>query len=1017
MNRRKQEKEIPLLIPILLIVVLVGIVIYGVYNYFKNKADLPDDTEPTVVENDSNNVVLSFDKSRYSCVEGETFEVKIYTSENAGEIAAYSSTKDEVVTLETGNASDAYCVGCTVAKVECKSVGTAEIKVTTDNDYKATANISVLSSEVETDESKILFDKSSYACKVGEKLNARITVLGEDVNKVTYSSSDKNIATIDKKSINGENINVQITCKKDGNVTLNAKTEKGLETESSVIVKLATAQSGGQNQSTSPSEGTTIDQSIGSGTITFDQSSFSCEEGEKLTTTITAGGSLNSRVESYTSSNTSIATIEKHPTISVKCMNCIAVQITCKKAGDVTLTAKSNEGVQTTAKVKVKSVEEQIFFNKTDYTCKAGEKISATITALGNFRTKVPAVESFKSENEEIAGIIKHPDYNIKCMNCIAVQINCNKAGTTALSAVSTTGAKGRATVTVTEAEKAKISFDKSSYTCVAGEKIDTTITAIGSGDKVETVASYTSSNTAVATIEKNPDISIKCINCLAVRITCKKSGSVTLTAKSSSGAKGTSTVKVTAPKQNTVTFDKTSYACHVGEQITTQVRVNNNSNNIETIKSYTSSNTDVATIVKHPTLAVNCINCVVVQITCKGAGTATLTAKASGGTTGTSSIKVSPTAEKVAFEKTKYTCNPGDKITTTIKTTGVFGARIASYTSSDTNIASVEKHPTLAVDCVNCVAVQITCKKSGNVTLTAKSSTGAKGTSTVSVMGTTPKVSYEKSSYNCTPGEQITTLVRAEGSVGARVTGYTSNNPNVATVEKHPTLAVECINCVAVQITCKSAGTATLSATSSDGAKGTASVSVSGSTTKVYYEKSSYACTPGQKITTLVKTEGNYAAHVASYTSNNPNVATVEKHPTLAVDCVNCVAVQITCKSAGTATLSATSSDGAKGSSTVSVTSGVPVEKISFDKMGYSCKVGDKITATITAEGSEASRVESYSSGDTTIATIVKHPTITPKCINCEMVEIACKKVGMTTVTATSNKRAKMTVTVNVTE
>ena len=1015
MNRNKKE-EVPIFIPILLIVVLVGIVIYGVYSYFKNKADLPDDPTPTVVENDSNNVVLSFDKSKYVCVEGESFEVKIYASEDAGEIAAYNSTNENVVTIDTENASDAYCVGCTVAKVDCKSVGTAEIKVTTDKDYKATANISVLSSEVETDESKILFDKSSYSCKVGEKVNARITVIGDDVNKVTYSSSDKNIATIDKKSINGENINVQITCKKEGNVTLNAKTEKGLVTESEVIVKLATAQSGGQNQST-PSEGTTTDQATGTGTITFDQSSFSCEEGEKLTTTITAGGSLNARVESYTSSNTSIATIEKHPTISVKCINCIAVQITCKKAGDVTLSAKSNEGAKTTAKVKVKSVEEKIFFDKSDYSCKAGEKVSATITAIGNFRTKVPMVESFKSENDEIARIIKHPDYTIKCINCVAVQINCNKVGTTAISAVSTTGAKGRATVTVTEAEKAKISFDKSSYTCVAGEKIDTTITAVGSGDKVETVASYTSSNTSIATIEKHPDYTLKCINCVAVQITCKKSGTVTLTAKSSSGAKGTSTVKVTATKPNTITFDKSSYSCNAGEQITAEVRVNNNSNVMETIKSYTSSDTSIATIVKHPTLSVKCINCLALQITCKSAGTATLTAKGSNGTTGTSKVKVNATTEKVSFEKSNYSCKPGDKLTTTIKTTGVFGARIASYSSSDTSVAIVEKHPTLAVNCINCVAVQITCKRSGNVTLTAKSSTGAKGTSTVSVIGTTHKVYYEESSYTCTPGQKITTVVKAEGNIESKVTSYTSNNTNVATVEKHPTLSVECTNCVAVQITCKNTGTATLSATSSDGATGSSTVKVVGSTPKVYFDKSSYACTPGQKITTLVRAEGNIGSRVTSYTSNNTNVATVEKHPTLAVECINCVAVQITCKSAGNATLSATSSDGATGSSTVSVTSGVPVEKISFDKMGYSCKVGEKITATITAEGSEASRVESYSSGDTTIATIVKHPTISPKCINCVEVQITCKKLGMTTLTATSNKKAKMTVTLNVTE
>ena len=53
--------------------------------------------------------------------------------------------------------------------------------------------------------------------------------------------------------------------------------------------------------------------------------------------------------------------------------------------------------------------------------------------------------------------------------------------------------------------------------------------------------------------------------------------------------------------------------------------------------------------------------------------------------------------------------------------------ATVSSYDSSDRSIATVAKHPTLAVNCIDCVAVQITCKKKGKTTLKATSSLGEK--------------------------------------------------------------------------------------------------------------------------------------------------------------------------------------------------------------------------------------------------------------------------------------------------
>ena len=80
---------------------------------------------------------------------------------------------------------------------------------------------------------------------------------------------------------------------------------------------------------------TTTNVNVGAkdkGTISYDKTSYSCEAGKKIDAIITANSDdLGVSVKSYKSSNTGVATVVKHPTMAVKCMNCVAVQISCLK--------------------------------------------------------------------------------------------------------------------------------------------------------------------------------------------------------------------------------------------------------------------------------------------------------------------------------------------------------------------------------------------------------------------------------------------------------------------------------------------------------------------------------------------------------------------------------------------------------------------------------------------------------------------------------------------------------------
>ena len=60
-------------------------------------------------------------------------------------------------------------------------------------------------------------------------------------------------------------------------------------------------------------------------------------------------------VKSYSSSNTSIASVDDKVTMVPKCMNCKAIRVICNKKGNVTLNATSTTGVTTNSSLSVLS--------------------------------------------------------------------------------------------------------------------------------------------------------------------------------------------------------------------------------------------------------------------------------------------------------------------------------------------------------------------------------------------------------------------------------------------------------------------------------------------------------------------------------------------------------------------------------------------------------------------------------------------------------------------------------------
>ncbi|MDD6272312.1 MAG: hypothetical protein PUA90_02190 [bacterium] len=488
------------------------------------------------------------------------------------------------------------------------------------------------------------------------------------------------------------------------------------------------------------------------------------------------------------------------------------------------------------------------------------------------------------------------------------------------------------------------ISYDKSSYTCKEGEIIQTKIT-VKSSDELANIKSYNSGNTNVATIDigwknGNETIQTNCINCQYVEITCEKAGTTILRAESTTGSTTTSTVvveKETLESQNkgSISYDKSSYTCKVGETITATITATSN-DGLARVKSYSSNNVNVAIINKHPTFTANCLNCEMVQITCKGNGTTTLKAQSSTGATTTSTIVVeketleSQNKDSISYDKPSYTCKVGETITATITATSNDGfARVKSYSSNNTNVAIINKHPTISANCLNCEVVQITCKGNGTTTLKAQSSTGATTMVNIIVKKENASISFNKPLYTCKDGGTVSVYVSSKSADGYCYSSFDIDNGDVAKIERSYSSGTDGDDCELIIVNCKNVGTTSIKAISTSGEVATATINVEKSTSSISYSESSYTCKVGDTIKTKINAYSDGAlAIIKSYSSNNTRIATIENGwkmdngMILTDKCINCANIEITCKSVGTTTLKAESSTGVTTTSTITVTS-----------------------------------------------------------------------------------------------
>ena len=397
------------------------------------------------------------------------------------------------------------------------------------------------------------------------------------------------------------------------------------------------------------------------------------------------------------------------------------------KAGTVTITAKTYNGVKATCKVTVYAKPTTVAFSSK--TMKLGAGDSGKVTVKFN-STSAYSPCTFESSDPEIATI--DPNTGV---------VTAHQVGSATLKVTTLNGKSGTCTVTVLPAPET-ISAQQEEIVLGLGE----------GGGKVAGV--YPEGTLCSFTYASN-DESVLTVNATTGAITTVGTGSTDVVITAHNGVTATCRVEVKeAP--TTLTLSYTSMKLMVGE--TNGLLTGTVNEGAASGITLSSSNTRYVKIVDGKLVGVK-------------AGTVTITAKTYNGVKATCKVTVCAAPKSVSFKTKSLLIGCGEYISTAVVYNPTSAYSMCSYTSSDPSVATVD--PVTGV--VQGVAP-------GFAVITAKPQKGTAGTCTVEVRPAPDSLALSQTNLALAEGMSATlTPLLPEGTAGHGT--FESSNPEVASV------------------------------------------------------------------------------------------------------------------------------------------------------------------------------------------------------------------------------------------
>ena len=402
---------------------------------------------------------------------------------------SWTSSNEDVATVSNGN-------------VTFKGKGTATITVTTnDGNYSATASVSVESKDVPV-ESVSVSGESSVTVGSSITLSANVSPDGAKYDGVKWSSSDSSIATVDGGKVTGV---------KAGEATI-------------------TAEAGGKSGT---QKITVKDAEVVLNSIAI-KGEASGKKGATIQLSITPNPANADASVTWKSSNEGVATIDANG------------KVTCKAAGDTTITATSKKDTGKTATLAFKVTE--------DVTKKFEWKGSSVSVTAGQFKNledyciiQGSSNRSFSIENTKYATV----DGNGRIK---AIRAGETKITITVKFQDGTTDTKTEKLIIVAAPVKG-ITLDKTKVTLKVGESIKLTPTIDTTG---YTGCLWYTSDKNIVSLEEHGNGTIKAL----------KPGKVTITAKASEYTSKTATCEITVTGEDPKNDTKTPLKDKSGKQL-----------------------------------------------------------------------------------------------------------------------------------------------------------------------------------------------------------------------------------------------------------------------------------------------------------------------------------------------------------------------------------------------------------------------------------------------------------------
>ena len=300
------------------------------------------------------------------------------TSLSATVLPAYA--KDKTVTWTSSNTKEATVSN---GKVTAKSAGTATITAKTKNGKKATCKVTVV-----INPTGVKLNRTSVSLVKGKNVTLKATVNPGNASnkKVTWTSSNKKVATVS---------NGKVTAKNYGTAVITAKTSNGKKATCKVTVK---------NPKT-----------VNPTSVKLSKTSVTLGKGK--TTTLKAkvnpGNATNKKV-TWSTSNKKVATVSNG-------------KITAKGVGTATITVKTSNGKKATCKVTVRNLPTKVKLSKTSATLKKGKTLTlkATVTPSKNVISTV----TWTSSNSKVA-VVKNGKITAKAKGTATITVKTSNGKT-----------------------------------------------------------------------------------------------------------------------------------------------------------------------------------------------------------------------------------------------------------------------------------------------------------------------------------------------------------------------------------------------------------------------------------------------------------------------------------------------------------------------------------------------------------------------------------------------------------